>query len=155
MEADVISLFFLNTLSPYLFYLLPMITHYTGLSNFLSKIRSPEVVYNAEEEDYLDGLGVGVTNMAQQNMDTSDSKSISNPSSKKVRIFRIEEVGFCTVFVGGVPGNKIGGLMKGDNRSCKNYKTHADREKGDVESASYLTLNDPNLLLKPLVSLII
>ena len=32
---------------------------------------------------------------------------------KKVRIFRIEEVDFCTAFLGGVPLNNICGLMKG------------------------------------------
>ena len=48
MEADVIILFFLNTLSPCLFYLLTIITHATGLSKFLVKIRSSAVVYNAE-----------------------------------------------------------------------------------------------------------
>ena len=50
---------------------------------------------------------------------------------------------------------KICGLMKGDNGSCNKYKTHVDREKGHVESAFYLIMNDTNLFLKPLVSLII
>ena len=45
--------------------------------------------------------------------------------------------------------------MKGDNGSCKKYKTHADQEKGIVEGAFYLTPNGTDLLLKPLVSLII
>ena len=45
------KLFFLNTLSPILIHLLTMITHATGLSKFLGKIRSLVVVYNAEYED--------------------------------------------------------------------------------------------------------
>ena len=49
MEDDVISLSFLNTFCPCLFYLILMITHATGLSIFLGNIRSPAVVYNAEE----------------------------------------------------------------------------------------------------------
>ena len=61
----------------------------------------------------------------------------------------------CNLFVGGVPVNKICGLMKGDNGSCNKYKTHADQEKGDVESGLYLITNGKNLFLKPLVSLII
>ena len=57
--------------------------------------------------------------------------------------------------MGGVPGNKICGLMKGDNGYCNKYNTHEDQEKGNVESDFYLTPNDTNLFLKPLVSLII
>ena len=45
--------------------------------------------------------------------------------------------------------------MKEDNGSCNKYKTHADREKGHLESDFYLTTNGTNLFLKPLVSLII
>ena len=57
--------------------------------------------------------------------------------------------------MGGLPGNMIYGLMKGVNGSCNKYKTHAYREKGNVESDFYLTTNGTNLFLKPLVSLII
>ena len=53
--------------------------------------------------------------MVQLKMDISESKPTSNPSAKKVRIVRIDEVDFCTAFVVGVPLNKIFGLMKGDN----------------------------------------
>ena len=45
--------------------------------------------------------------------------------------------------------------MKRDNGYCNKYKTHADQEKGHVESALYLTTNGTNLFLKPLVSFII
>ena len=102
-----------------------MITHATGLSKLLVNIRSPAVVYNAEEEDYFTGGGMGVTNVVQHKVEISESKPTSKPLSNKVRIFSTEEVDFCTAFVGGVPGNKICGLMKGDNGSCNNYKTHA------------------------------
>ena len=51
MEADIISLFSLKNISPYLFYLLPMIAHATGLRNVLGKIRSLEVVFKLEEVD--------------------------------------------------------------------------------------------------------
>ena len=88
-------------------------------------------------------------------MEISDFKPTYKPSYNKVRIASIEEVDFCTAFVGGVPGNKIYGLMKGDNGSCNKCKTHADREKGRAESAFYLTKNLTNLFLTPLVSLII
>ena len=57
--------------------------------------------------------------------------------------------------MGEVPKKKICGLIKGDNGSCNKYKTHADREKGHVESALYITMNGTNLFLKPLISLII
>ena len=132
-----------------------MITHATGLSKFLGKIRSSTVVYNAEEENYFSGRGMGVPNVLQQNMEIYDHMPTSNPSDNKVRIVSIEEVEFCTEFVGGVPVNKIYGLMKGYNGSWSKYKIHADWEKGDVESAFYLTPNITDLFLKPLVSLII
>ena len=83
--------------------------------------------------------------MVQYKMEISDSKPISKPSSNKVRIFRIEEIDFCAAFVGGVPGNKIYGLMKGDNGSCNKYNIHAYQEKEHVESALYLTTNSTNL----------
>ena len=98
---------------------------------------------------------MGVTNVVQHKMEISNSKPTSKPSSNKVRIVSIEEVYFCTSFVWGVPGNKIYGFMKVDDGSCKKYKTHADRENGDVDSAFYLTTNGTNLFLKPLVSFII
>ena len=104
MKADDISLFFLNTLYPYLFYLLPMITHAAGLGKFLGKIRSPVVVYNLEEEYYIDGGGMGVTSLFQHKMEISNPKPTSKYSANKVRIFRIEEVDFCNAFLGGLPG---------------------------------------------------
>ena len=55
----------------------------------------------------------------------------------------------------GVPVNKSCGLKKEDNVSCNKYKTHADQQKGNMESAFYLTTNGKNLFLKPLFSLII
>ena len=88
-------------------------------------------------------------------MEISDSKPNSRPSPNKVKIVSIKEVEFCTTFVGGVPGNNICGLMKGDNGHGNKYKTHADLEKGHMESAFYLTTNGTNLFLKYLVSLII
>ena len=45
-----------------------MITHAAGLSKFLGKIRSPEVIYNADDEDYVIGVGVGVTTVGQHKM---------------------------------------------------------------------------------------
>ena len=119
------KLFFLNTLSPLLIHLLTMITHPAGLSKFLGKIRSQEVVYKAEDEEYFLGGGMGVITVGQHKMEISDSNPTSNPSSNKVRIFSIEEVDFCTAFVGGVPGNKICGLIKGYHGCCNKYKTHA------------------------------
>ena len=104
-----------------------MITHAAGLSKSLGNIWSPAVVYNAEGEDYFVGGGMGVTNVGQHKMEISNSKPTSKPSSNKLRIVRIEEVDFCNAFVGGVPGNKIFELMKGDNGSCNKYKTHADQ----------------------------
>ena len=127
MEADDISFFFLNNFYPCLFYLLPMITHAAILSKLLGNIRSLAVVYNAEEEDYFTGRGMGVTNIVQYKMDTSDLNPASKLSSNKVRIVIIEEVEFCTAFVGGVKVNNICDLMKGDNGSCNKYKTHKDR----------------------------
>ena len=132
-----------------------MITHSAGLIKFLGNIWSPEVVYKAEDEDYFIRGGMGVTTVGQDKMEISDSKPTSRPSSNKVVIVRIEEVDFCAAFVGGVPGNKICGLIKGYNGYCKNSKTHADQEKGHVESSFYLTTSGTNLFLKPLVSLII
>ena len=70
---------------------------------------------------------MGVTNMVQHKMDISDSKPTSKTSDNKVRIIRIEEVDFFTLFVGGVLGNKIYGVIKLDNGYCNKYKTHADR----------------------------
>ena len=155
MEVDDIILFLLNTLSPCLFYFLPMIARATGLRKFLVDIRSPAVVYKVEEEDYFAGGGMGVTNMFQHKIDISDSKPTSNPYAKNVRIFSIEEVDFCTAFVGGVPENKICGLMKLDHGYINKYKTHADIDKGCVDSVLYLTPNGTNLFLKYMVSLII
>ena len=86
--------FFLNTLSPLLIHLPTIITHAAGLRKFLDKIRSPAVVYNAEDEDYFVGVVMGVTTMGHHKMEISDSKPTSKPSSNKVRIFRIEEVSF-------------------------------------------------------------
>ena len=93
------KLFLLNTLSPLLIHLLTMISHAAGLSKFLGNIRSPVVVYKAEDEDYFIGGGMGIITMGQHKMKISDSKITSNPSSNKVRIVRIEEVYFCTDFV--------------------------------------------------------
>ena len=96
-----------------------MITHVAGLSKFLGNIRSPVVVYNTEEEDYLTGGGMGVANLVQHKMDISNSMPTSKSSYNKVIIFSIEKVDFSTAFVIGVPGNKICGLIKGDNGSLK------------------------------------
>ena len=132
-----------------------MITHAAGLSKFLGKIWSLVVVYKSEDEEYFVRGGMGVTTVGQHKMEIYDSKPTSKPLSNKVIIFRIEEVEFCTAFVVGVPGNKICGLMKGDNGSFNKYNTHADQYKCHVESAFYLTTNGTNLFLKPLVSLIV
>ena len=70
------------------------------------------MVYNAEEEDYFTGGGMGFTNVAQKEMEIYDSKPTPKPSDNKVRIVWIEEVEFCTAFVVGVPRNKICGLIK-------------------------------------------
>ena len=70
-------LFFLNTLSPLLIPLLIIITHAVGLRNCLGKIWSPEVIYNADDEDYVIGVGVGVTTVGQHKMENSDSKPTS------------------------------------------------------------------------------
>ena len=94
---------------------------------------------------------MGIITIGQHKMEVSDSKTTSNPSSNKVKIVRIEEVDFCNAFVGGLPGNKICGLMKEDNRYYHKYKTCEYTDKGNVESAFYLTMNVTNLLLKPLV----
>ena len=143
MHGGLLYKFFLNTLSPLLTHLLTMITHAAGLSKFLGKIQYPAVIYKAEDEDYLIGGGMGVITVGQHNMEISDSKLTSKPSSNKVIIVRIGEVYFCTAFVGGVLGNKICGFMKGDNGYFNRYKTHADLEKGTT------------LFLKTLFSLII
>ena len=90
------------------------------------------MVYKAEDEDYFIGGGMGVTTVGQHKMEIYDSKPTFKPLSNKVRIVRIEEVDFCTTFVGGVPRNKICSLMKGYNVSCNKYKTHEDQEKGRV-----------------------
>ena len=114
MNGDLLyKFFFLNILSPLLIHLLTMINHATGLSKLLGNIRSPAVVYKAENEDYFIGGGMGVTNVGQHNMEISDSKPTSKTLSKKVIIVRIEEVDFCTAFMRGVPRNKICGLVKG------------------------------------------
>ena len=73
-----------------MFYLLTVITHDAGLSKFLLNIRSPPVVYNAYKEDYFTGLVMGVTNVFQNKMEISNSKTTSKPSDNKVRIVRIE-----------------------------------------------------------------
>ena len=101
-----------------------MITHAKGLRKFLDNIRSLAVVYKAEDEDYIIRGGMGVTTVGQHKMGISDSKPTYKTLSNKVRIVRIEEVEFCTEFVGRIPGNKICGLMRGDNGYCNNYKTH-------------------------------
>ena len=54
--------------APFLFYLLTMMTHDTGLRNFLGNIRSPEVVYNAEGKYYFTEGGMGSTTLVQTNM---------------------------------------------------------------------------------------
>ena len=75
---------------------------------------------------------MGVTNVGHHKIEISNSKPTSKTSSNNVIIFRIEEVEFCTAFLGEVPGNKICGLMKVDNGYCNKYKTHSDQDKGDV-----------------------
>ena len=96
---------------------------------------------------------MGATNLFQHKIEVSESKTTSKPSSNKIMIVRVEEVDFCTDFVGGVPGNKICGLMKEVYGSYNKYKTHAGKDKGDTESALYLNSNGIKLFLKPLVSL--
>ena len=64
--------------------------------------------------------------MVQHNMEISDYKPTSKQSDNKVSIVGIDEVDFCTEFVGEFPGNKICGLIKLDNVPCKKYKKHAD-----------------------------
>ena len=145
------KLLFPNTLSLLSIKFPTMINNAPALNKFLGKIQSSAVVYKAEDEDYFIGGGMGFKTIVKHKMEISDSKPTSNPSSKKVRIVRIEEVDFCTDFVGGVPGSKICGLTKGGNGSCNNYKTHGYQDKGNVESAFYITINGTNLFLKPLV----
>ena len=64
------------------------------LSKFLGNIWSPAVVYKAEYEDYFIRGGMEVIPMDQNNMEISESKPTSKPSSNKVIIVRIEEVEF-------------------------------------------------------------
>ena len=71
------------------------------MSGFLGKIRSLAVVYKAEGEYSFIGGGMGVTTMVKHKMEISYSKPTSKPWSNKVIIVRIEEVGFCTAFMGG------------------------------------------------------
>ena len=73
---------------------------------------------------------MGATNLFQYKMEVSESKTTSKPSSNKIMIVRVEEVDFCTAFVGGVLGNKICGPMKGVDGYCNKYKIHAVKEKG-------------------------
>ena len=94
MHGGLLYKFFLNTLSLLLIHLLTIITHATGLSKLLGNILSLEVVYNAQDEDYFVGEGMGVTTMGQHKMETSDSKPTSKLSCNKVGIVRIEEVDF-------------------------------------------------------------
>ena len=70
----------LKNLHLLLFYLLTIITHAAGLRKFLGKIRSPAVVYNAEEEDYFTRGGMGITNMVQHKMEIYNS----NPTKLSV-----------------------------------------------------------------------
>ena len=63
-------------------------THATGLSKFLGKIRSPAVVNNTEEQDQFTRGGIGATTLVQHRMEVSDFKPASNPSSNKVMIVR-------------------------------------------------------------------
>ena len=149
------KLFFLNTLSSAFNSLANNDTPAAGLIKFLGNIWSPAVVYKAEYEDYFIGEGMGVTTVGQHKVEISDSKPTSKTLYNKVIIVRIEEVEFCTDFVGGVLGNNICGLMKGDNESCNKYKTHAYIDRGNVDSTLYLTTHVTNLFLKPLVSLVI
>ena len=105
------------------------------LRMFLGDIRSPAVVYNADRKEYFARGVMGATTLFQNNMEISEPNPNSKTSSKKTGISRIEDVSFCTVFVGGVLGKKICGFIKVDNGSCNKYKTHAGQEKVYVESA--------------------
>ena len=96
---------------------------------------------------------MGATTLVQYNMEVSESKPNSKNSSNKVMIVWVEEVDFCIAVVGEVPGNKICSLMKVVDRYCNKYKTHAGKDKGDIDSVFYLTPNGTDLFLKPLVSL--
>ena len=49
--ASDFKIYFFPQHLPLLFYSLMMITHATGLSTFLDRIRSPAVVYNVEEQN--------------------------------------------------------------------------------------------------------
>ena len=84
-----------------------MITHDAGSSKLLVNIWYLAVVYNAEEEDYFTGGGMGVTNVVHHKTEISDSKPTSKNLSNKVRIVRIEEVDFCTELMGGIPGKNM------------------------------------------------
>ena len=63
--------------------------------------------------------------MVHHKMEISYSKPTPKPSANKVRIVSIEEVDFCTLFVGGAPVKKICGLMKLVYGYSNKYKTHA------------------------------
>ena len=69
-----------------------MITHATGLSKFLGKIRSLAGLHKAEDEDYFIGGGIGVTTVGQHKMEISDYKPTSKPLSNKVRLVECMEV---------------------------------------------------------------
>ena len=56
---------------------------------------------------------MGATTLVQPRMEVSYYKTTYNTSSDKVSIGRVEEVDFCTEFLGGVPGKNICGLIKG------------------------------------------
>ena len=49
---------------------------------------------------------MGATTLVQHKIEVSDYKPTSKPSSKKARIVRVDEVDFCTAFIGGIPGNR-------------------------------------------------
>ena len=98
----------------------------------MGNVRSPVVLYNTDEQGYFTKGVIGATTFVQPKMEVPDSKTTSNNFSNEVRIFRIEEVEFCTAFVREFPVNKICGLMTRDNVTCKTYKTHYGIEKGDV-----------------------
>ena len=128
----LLVLFLLNTST--FFKSLMMMTYAIGLIKFLGKIRSPAVVYNVEEQYYFSRRLMGATNLVHTKIEISDSNPASNPSSQNVRVVKFEEVGVCTVFLGGVPVNKIFGLMKVDHVFFKHYKTHYGQVNVDVES---------------------
>ena len=98
---------------------------------------------------------MGATTLVQPRMEVSYYKTTYNTSSEKVSIGRVEEVDFCTEFLGGATGNKICGLVKGENGSCNKYKPHAVLEKGDLYRDFYLNSNGTNMFLKHFISLTI